>query len=188
MTTPENEQHRLEKSDRYAKLSRLKLGEAQQELNQGDTMQASEKAYGAVSCAAKAYGEKRGWNHYNHHRVGLIIEQLREEWQEPFLVTAHSSVKALHDNFFEHELATVAVQDHIGFCSILLGKTLPILESFPNWAKSYGGLGGIGKFSNFAKILPSKMEQNPTSTSPKPWSPVLRKSGNQNRAPCPRNP
>ena len=131
MTTPENEQYRREKSDRYAKLSRLKLGEAQQELNQGDTMQASEKAYGAVSCAAKAYGERRGWNHYNHHRVGLIIEQLREEWQEPFLVTAHSSVKALHDNFFEHELATVAVQDHIDLAKALVSRLEEIRQSEP---------------------------------------------------------
>ena len=131
MTPPENEQHRLEKSDRYAKLSRLKLGEAQQELNRGDTMQASEKAYGAVSCAAKAYGERRGWNHYNHHRVGLIIEQLREEWQEPFLVTAHSSVKALHDNFFEHELATVAVQDHIDLAKALVARLEEIRQAEP---------------------------------------------------------
>ena len=131
MTTPDNEPARLEKSDRYAKLSRLKLWEAQQELNRGDTMQASEKAYGAVSCAAKAYGEKRGWNHYNHHRVGLILEQLREEWQEPFLVTAHSSVKALHDNFFEHELATVAVQDHIDLAKALVARLEEIRQAEP---------------------------------------------------------
>ena len=131
MTTPDNEQNRREKSDRYARLGRLKLWEAQQELNRGDTMQASEKAYGAVSCAAKAYGEKRGWNHYNHHRVGLILEQLREEWQEPFLVTAHSSVKALHDNFFEHELATVAVQDHIDLAKALVARLEEIRQAEP---------------------------------------------------------
>ena len=131
MTTPESEADRQEKSDRYAKLSRLKLWEAQQELNQGDTMQASEKAYGAVSAAAKAYGEKRGWNHYNHYRVMLILEQLREEWQEPFLVTAHSSVKALHDNFFEHELATVVVQDHIDLAKALVARLEEIRQSEP---------------------------------------------------------
>ena len=131
MTTPENEQRRLEKSDRYAKLSRLKLGEAQQELKQGDTMQASEKAYGAVSCAAKAYGERRGWNHYNHHRVGLIIEQLREEWREPFLNNAYGAVKALHDNFFEHELATVVVQDHIDLAKTLVARLEEIRQAEP---------------------------------------------------------
>ena len=114
MTTPDNEADRQEKSDRYAKLSRLKLGEAQQELNQGDTMQASEKAYGAVSCAAKAYGEKRGWNHYNHHRVSLILEQLRDEENNPALTRDYDAVKSLHDNFFEYELNVTRVQDRIG--------------------------------------------------------------------------
>ena len=131
MTTPENEQHRREKSDRYAKLSRLNLWEAQQELNQGDTMQASEKAYGAVSCAAKAYGEKRAWNHYNHHRVGLIIEQLREEWDAPELVVAHLAIRALHNNFFEYELSSTVVQDGIHAAQRMVARLEEIRQSEP---------------------------------------------------------
>ena len=113
MTTPENEPARLEKSDRYARLGRLKLWEAQQELNREDTMQASEKVYGALSCAAKAYGEKRGWNHYSHHRVELILEQLREEWDAPELTAGILLLKGMHNNFFEHELRSIVVQDGI---------------------------------------------------------------------------
>ena len=131
MTTPENEQRRQEKSDRYAKLGRLKLGEAQQELNQGDTMQASEKAYGAVSCAAKAYGEKRGWNHYNHHRVGLILEQLRDEWDAPELVVAHLAIRALHNNFFEYELSSTVVQDGIHAAQRMVARLEEIRQSEP---------------------------------------------------------
>ena len=132
MTTPENEQHRQEKSDRYAKLSRLKLGEAQQELNQGDTMQASEKAYGAVSCAVKAYGEKRGWNHYNHYRVMLILEQLREEENNPALTEAYDAVKSLHDNFFEYEMSVVWVQDRIGTARELCAALESLRQAEPH--------------------------------------------------------
>ena len=131
MTTPDNEADRLEKSDRYAKLSRLRLWEAQQELNQGDTMQASEKAYGAVSCAAKAYGEMRGWNHYNHHRVGLILEQLREEWDAPELVVAHLAIRALHNNFFEYELSSTVVQDGIHAAQRMVARLEEIRQSEP---------------------------------------------------------
>ena len=131
MTTPENEQHRREKSDRYAKLGRLQLRQAQQELNRGDTMQASEKAYGAVSCAAKAYGEKRGWNHYNHHRVGLILEQLREEWDAPDLVVAHLAIRALHNNFFEYELSSTVVQDGIHAAQRMVARLEEIRQSEP---------------------------------------------------------
>ena len=114
MLDPENEHYRQEKSDRYAKLGRLQLRQAQQELNRGDTVQASEKAYGAVSAAAKAYGEKRGWNHYNHYRVMLILDQLRDEEGNPGLTEAYDAVKSLHDNFFEYELSVTRVQDRIG--------------------------------------------------------------------------
>ena len=114
MLDPDNEQDRRKKSDRYAKLGRLELWQAQRELNRGDTIQASEKAYGAVCSAVKAYGEKRGWNHYNHHRVVLILEQLRDEENAPKLTEAYDAVKSLHDNFFEYELSVTRVQDRIG--------------------------------------------------------------------------
>ena len=131
MTTPDNEQRRQEKSDRYAKLSRLKLWEAQQELNRGDTMQASEKAYGAVSCAAKAYGEKRGWNHYNHHRVGLILEQLREEWDAPELVVSHLAIREMHNNFFEYELSSTVVQDGIHAAQRMVARLEEMRQAAP---------------------------------------------------------
>ena len=114
MLDPDNEQYRRKKSDRYAKLGRLELWQAQRELNRGDTIQASEKAYGAVCSAVKAYGERRGWNHYNHHRVVLILEQLRDEENDPKLTEAYDAVKSLHDNFFEYELSVTRVQDRIG--------------------------------------------------------------------------
>ena len=133
MLDHENEQRRQEKSDRYAKLGRLQLRQAQQELNRGDTVQASEKAYGAVSAAAKAYGEKRGWNHYNHYRVMLILEQLREEENNPALTEAYDAVKSLHDNFFEYEMSVAWVQDRIGtargLCAAL--ETLRQAEPHP---------------------------------------------------------
>ena len=131
MTTPENEADRLEKSDRYAKLSRLRLWEAQQELNQGDESQASEKVYGAISCAAKAYGEKRGWNHYNHYRVGLILEQLRDEWDAPELVVTHLAIREMHNNFFEYELSSTVVQDGIHAAQRMVARLEEIRQSEP---------------------------------------------------------
>ena len=131
MTTPDSEADRLEKSDRYAKLSRLRLWEAQQELNRGDESQASEKVYGAISCAAKAYGEKRGWNHYSHHRVELILEQLREEWDAPELTAGILLLKGMHDNYFEHELRPIVVQDGIHAAQRMVAQLEEIRQSEP---------------------------------------------------------
>ena len=131
MTTPESEADRQEKSDRYAKLSRLRLWEAQQELNRGDESQASEKVYGAISCAAKAYGEKRGWNHYSHHRVELILEQLREEWDAPEFTAGILLLKGMHDNYFEHELSPIVVQDGIYAAGRITAQLEEIRQSEP---------------------------------------------------------
>ncbi len=130
MTTPAPH-HRQQKSDRYAGLSRRKLQQAQQELNRGDTMQASEKAYGAVTSAAKAYGELRGWNHYNHHRVGLILEQLRDEENNPTLLRDFDAIQSQHNNFFEYELSTTHVQDGINTARDLVAALESLRQSDP---------------------------------------------------------
>jgi len=127
----ELEQQRLEKSDRYFRLSQRLLKHAQEQLELGDNVQASEKAYGAVSHAVKSYAELRGWNHYNHRRVELILDQLRDEWDDPELTIFHTVVKELHSNFFEHELGTTRVGDCIRTASMLLDKLETIRNAPP---------------------------------------------------------
>ena len=132
MTTPEPDtQRRSEKSSRYAAISQRLLRQAQEELDAGDTLQASEKAYGAATHAAKACGELRGWNHYGHFRVGRIIDQLRDEWQDSALTVAYLAVEALHNNFFEHNLEATRVQDGINATKALTGRLEEIRNSDP---------------------------------------------------------
>ena len=122
MTTPLTSEQIQERSNRYADLSRLKLQQAQTELDQGDTAQASEKIYGALTSAVKACGEIRGWNHYNHHRAELIIEQLAEENQAPELITAHMAIKAQHSNYFEHQQSHSYIQAGIVIATAAIEK------------------------------------------------------------------
>ena len=132
MTTPEaGTERRAYKSNRYAEMSRRKIAQAQEEFDQGDTIQASEKAYGAVTAAVKAYGELRGWNHYGHFRVGRILDQLRDEWNDPSLSIGYRSVETLHNNFFEYELSFVSVQDHINVAKVLVGRLEEIRNAEP---------------------------------------------------------
>ena len=134
MTTPdpESEEHRREKSDRYFQLSQRLLKHAQKQLNQGDTVQASEKAYGAVSHAVKSYGELRGWNHYNHHRVGLILDQLRDEENDPGLTESFDAVESLHQNFFEYEMDPTRVKDRVNTARNLVDRLEQLRASEPN--------------------------------------------------------
>ena len=119
---PETEQQRREKSDRYFQLSQRLLKHAQEQLDKGDTVQASEKAYCAVSHAVKSYGELRGWNHYNHHRVGLILDQLRDEEKDPSLTESYDAVESLHKNFFEYEMDPTRVKDRVDTARNLVDK------------------------------------------------------------------
>ena len=119
---PEPEQQRPEKSDRYFRLSQRLLKHAQQQLELGDTVQASEKAYGAVSHAVKSYAELRGWNHYNHYRVGLVLDQLRDEENDPSLTEGYDAIESLHKNFFEHEMEVTRVKDRVDTARNLIDK------------------------------------------------------------------
>ena len=135
---PESEQQRRERSDRYFRLSQRLLKHAQQQLELGDTVPASERAYGAVSHAVKSYAELRGWNHYNHYRVELILDQLRDEWDDPELTIFHTVVNELHSNFFEYELGTTRVGDCLRTASTLLDKLETIRNAPPRPLPSAG--------------------------------------------------
>ena len=132
-SNPETGQRRREKSKCYFLLSQRLLKRAQEQLDQGDTVQASEKAYGAVSHAVKSYGELRGWNHFNHHRVGLILDQLRDEENDPTLTESYDAVESLHKNFFEYEMDPTRVKDRVDTARNLVDKLerLRTAESHP---------------------------------------------------------
>ena len=136
MTTPapeqETEQRRRQKSDRYFRLSQRLLKHAQEQLDNGDTVQASEKAYGAVSQAAKGYGEIRGWNHYNHYRVGLIYDQLSDEENDLTLSSDFGIVESLHNNFFEYEMPTNRVRGSLNVAERLIDRLEKLRNVQPN--------------------------------------------------------
>jgi HEPN domain-containing protein len=133
MTLPDAdaEQRRRAKSERYFQLSQWLLKHAQQQLDRGDTMQASEKAYGAVAHAVKACGERRGWNHFGHCRVEMVLDQLRDEWDDPELVTLHGAVKELHNNYFEYEISATRVRDYCQAARSLTEKLAIVRNSPP---------------------------------------------------------
>ena len=169
MATPpldsQTEQQRREKSDRYFLLSQRLLKHAQEQLEQGDTVQASEKAYGAVSHAVKAYGELRGWNHYNHYRVELVLDQLRDEWNDPELTTFHTVVKELHSNFFEYEMGTTRVGDCLETARKLMDK-LDVIRNSPPRPLPSSGLNREQRRRLSQLMQPPSEDQTPVENLP----------------------
>ncbi len=136
MTTPnpdrETRQGHRDKSERYFQLSRWLLKHAQEQLERGDTVQASEKAYGAVFHAAKGYGELRGWNHFNHYRVGLIYDQLSDEEYNLNLSSDFGIIESLHNNFLEYELPTNRVRGGLEVAKRLVERLESLRNTQPN--------------------------------------------------------
>ena len=76
-----------EESEKYAELSRRYIERADEYLRAGDSVQASEKGWGAVAEAVKSIAEQRGWNHWGHHLLNDVAFQLSEEWNRPDLLS-----------------------------------------------------------------------------------------------------
>ena len=91
-------------SDRYAAISQRLLRQAQEQLNLGDLIQASEKAWGAAAHAVKAVAEKWGWYHQGHYRLNAAVTYIAIEQQREELIGLYRHPTAMHINYYEHEL------------------------------------------------------------------------------------
>ena len=94
----------------YRDQSRVYLEQANEELQNGDLLQASEKGWGAVSQIVKAVAEERGWEHrgnwYLHDAVSLLVEETGDdELRTLFAIANH-----LYINFYEGWLDRDAVE------------------------------------------------------------------------------
>ena len=100
------------------------LDHAEDEFRKGDLLQASEKAWGAVSHYVNSIARQRGWPLGSHRR--LIENANRLISTEP----AHAShrrrllrsIEALHANFYQAVLDEDSVRDGIDDAKELIGS------------------------------------------------------------------
>ena len=94
----------ISKADRYTEISRYLLEEAWQQLDRGDLIQASEKAWGATAHAVKSLAQTRGWNHTRHD---------------------------LHNNFYEHAMTPTQVRGAINDAVALIEELHTLRQQTP---------------------------------------------------------
>ena len=85
----------------HTNTSRMMMEQAAPELAKGDSLQASEKGWGAVSHAVKAIAEGRGWRHTDIADLFKVALRLADETGQPDLLVLFSTASALHTNFYE---------------------------------------------------------------------------------------
>ena len=100
---------------RRREISAQFLEQAQAEFRRGDLLQASEKAWGAVSHYVAAISEERGWPTRTHRETVNNARRILEEHPEPGpYLNLFKSMQTLHANFYQEILDARGVREGIG--------------------------------------------------------------------------
>ena len=81
--------------------SRSFLAQAREELGRGDSLQASEKGWGAAAQMIKAVAEERGWEHGSHWLLSEAASKVVQETGDTDIARLYRVASALHANFYE---------------------------------------------------------------------------------------
>ena len=106
--------------ERYEEISRHLLGQAQEELDKGDILQASDKAWGATAHAVKAVCQRMGWNHHAHNQLSAAANYVASQLGRDDLRTAFVYLEALHANYYEHQRGVAEIQTGISHAAFLI--------------------------------------------------------------------
>ena len=106
--------------ENHMEISRRLIRQADDELRDGDVLQASEKAWGSVVHSLKAIARMRRWSHGGHYQLGLIIRRLAAETGNPDMRRLFSVAESLHANFYNDWKHADAVREDIEDVKTLL--------------------------------------------------------------------
>ena len=107
--------------ERHAEISEIFLEHADDLFRAGDSLQASEKAWGAVAHCLKSIAERRNWPSGSHRALKVIIDRLAGEAYDPArILMLYRSAESLHTNFYEDRLENDVVGRYIGYVKELI--------------------------------------------------------------------
>lgn len=95
----------------YAEHSERLLAHAQEMIDRGDRVQASEKIWGAVAHKLQEVAERRGWGWTNHRGFGNLVLHFRKRTGNLELTMRFDAVEALHTNFYQDVRGRRRLQD-----------------------------------------------------------------------------
>ena len=116
-------------SNKYANASRRFMAQARVELEIGDFVQASEKAWGAAACALKSVAEQREWNHQRHSLLYDVSGQIADELARPGLLEWFGLANALHQNYYEQWMPEEVVESYIPRIELLVAELETVRQS-----------------------------------------------------------
>ena len=120
-TTPET------LAEEYRETSLRLIRQAEAEFEKGDLLQASEKAWGAVSQCLKSLGTLRGWSHRDHRELRQVADHLVTETGEGRIGELFSIAESIHANFYEAWMPSGEVRARIDN----MKEFIALLENVP---------------------------------------------------------
>jgi hypothetical protein len=84
----------------HVQTARAFLDAADPEFADGDSMQASEKMWGAASHAVKAVAHERSWPCGSHRDLSVAVRRLSEECGDPSIRSGFGLAEKFHANFY----------------------------------------------------------------------------------------
>ena len=105
----------------YKESSGRLIRQADAEFEKGDLLQASEKAWGAVSQYLKAMATQRGLPHRVHRELRLVANDLVEETGQRRIGELFGLAESLHANYYEAWMPEREVRDRMDDMKELIG-------------------------------------------------------------------
>ncbi|MCY4556844.1 MAG: PaREP1 family protein [Chloroflexi bacterium] len=115
-------------TQQYQQASERFLAQARHELADGELAQASENGWGATAQMLKAIAEQRGWEHHRHRHYHRAASQIRAETGDGEIRRLFDSASALHENFYENDMAADEVAERLDDVEALMDKLLLLLD------------------------------------------------------------
>ena len=91
-------------SENHVQTARDVLVASDKEFEAGDYLQASEKLWGAASHAALALAKQKGSRDNRHRALRIMIREVAESEDAPFLRAGFSVAEKFHANFYHNFL------------------------------------------------------------------------------------
>lgn len=112
----------------YKRLNAKFLKDAEELIEKGDVVQASEKFWGAAAEIVKAYAAARGIRTRTHNDLWQVVIDLDKKHPSLALLRDFNQAGYLHSNFYEDELRPEAVRAAGEVVKEFIGKIERLLE------------------------------------------------------------
>ena len=116
--------------DEHLETALVFLEESQREFLAGDTLQGSEKLWGAVSHAVMPIALQRGWGCGSDYLLKSAIKRLSEERDDRSLRLAFGLAEKFHANFYHGFMQSYQLDEDIPLVREFVEQLMSMAQSF----------------------------------------------------------